>query len=221
MIMKTSHPSSAIKARRVFVSPDFVVKGPESLIEYFNSLINRTFKTTKDLEQWLFDRSELASILEEELAWRYIRLNCDTTEKSLAEKYEDYVTRVEPAVQKHFNLLDKKLLNSPLSEQLDEKKYEVFKRALKSRVEIFREKNLPIISALQVEEQKYGTISSRMTIPHQGKELTLQEAANFLKEPDPEVRKDFFFKINDRRLEDADSLQDLLGSLIDKRHQLA
>ncbi len=221
MIMKSSHPSPAIKARRFFVSPELVIDGPESLSEYFNSLINRIFRTTSDLEQWLFDRSELAAILEEELAWRYIHLNCNTTEKSLAEEYEDYVTRIEPEVQKHFNLLDKKLLNSPLAGQLDSEKYKVFKRVLESRVEIFREKNLPIISALQVEEQKYGTISSKMTISHQGKELTLQKAANFLKEPDPEVRKDFFFKINDRRLKDAVPLQDLLGSLIEKRHQLA
>ncbi|MCD6596620.1 MAG: hypothetical protein J7L04_02975, partial [Bacteroidales bacterium] len=219
--MKSSHPSHVIKARRTFVSPNLVIEGSESLTEYFNSLANRNFSTLNELEHWLLDRSELASILEEELAWRYIHLNCNTREKSLIKKYEDYVSKIEPEIKKQFNLLDKKLLNSPLADQLDPEKYKVFIRTINSRVEIFREKNLPVISALQVEEQKYGTISSKMTIPHQGKELTLQEAANFLKEQDPEIRKDFFFKINDCRMKDAIHLQNLLGSLIEKRHQLA
>ena len=219
--MKFSHPSPEIKARRTFVSPNLVIEGPESLTEYLNSLVNRNFRTINDLEHWLLDRSELAAILEEELAWRYIHLNCNTSEESLVKKYEDYVGNIEPEVQKQFNLLDKKLLNLPLADQLDPEKYKIFNRTLKSRVEIFREKNLPIISALQVEEQKYGTISSKMTIPYKGKELTLQEAANFLKEQKPDIRKDFFFKINDCRMKDADHLQDLLGSLIDKRQQLA
>ncbi len=219
--MEISHPSSGIKAGRHFVSPDLEIKTTESIRIYFEDLLTREFNKVDDLEQWLLDRSELASILEEDLAWRYIRMNCDTADKKLADEFEEFVTKIEPEVARYFNLLDKKFLDSAFSEQLGNKKYLVFKRALKSRLEIFREKNLPLISSLQVEEQKYGKISSEMTVSHEGKEITLQEAGNFLKDPERKIREKFFFLINDRRLRDAEVLQELLTSLIEKRQQVA
>lgn len=219
--MNISHPSPGIKARRQYVSRDLEVKSPESIRGYFEDLANREFHNVNDLEQWLLDRSELAAILEEDLAWRYIHMNCNTADEKLAARFEEFVTKIEPEVTRQFNLLDKKFLDSPFSKQLDERKYLVFKRALKSRIEIFREKNLPLISSLQVEEQKYGKVSSEMTLTHKRKEITLQEAANFLKDPDRKTREKFYFQINDRRLKDAKTLQELLTSLIDKRQQLA
>jgi oligoendopeptidase F len=219
--MEISHPSAGVRAGRHFVSPDLEIKNTDSLFNYFDDLLNREFYTIHDLERWLLDRSELAAILEEDLAWRYIYMNCDTADEKLAKRFEKFVTKIEPELTKQFNLLDRKFMDSPFSDQLDEKKYHVFKRTLKSRVEIFREKNLPLIATLQVEEQKYGKISSEMTITHKRKKITLQEATNFLKDPHREIREKFYFQINDRRLEDAEALQDLLTSLIDKRQQLA
>lgn len=219
--MESGHPGPQIKAKRKFVSPDLRIESFESLEKYFDDLLSRELTLVSDLKQWLLDRSELSSIIEEDLAWRYIRMNCDTVDDQLSKNYENFVTQIEPEITKYSNLLDKKFLDSPLIDELNSGDYHVFVRSLKTRMKIFREKNLNLISELQVEEQKYGKISSEMTISHDGKELTLQEAANFIKDPNRETREDFFYRINNRRLKDVNKLQELLTSLLVKRHSIA
>ncbi|MDX2444276.1 MAG: M3 family oligoendopeptidase [Bacteroidales bacterium] len=219
--MNLTHPLSKVKAKRKFVSTDLSIRSFKDIQEYFEDLLLREFNSGNDVKLWLLDRSELASILEENLAWRYIKMNCNTADEKLAKSYGLFITQIEPEVARFSNLLDEKFFNSPLKSELDNKEFLVFNRSLKTRMDIFREKNLSLISELQVEEQEYGKVSSEMTIPHGGKEITLQEAANFTKDPDRSIRKDFFERINKRRLKDANTLQNLLTSLIAKRNTLA
>ena len=216
--MKQVHPLPQVKAIREFVSADLTIDSFKSIEKYFDNLLQRDFNSLSDLKQWLLDRSELTSVLEEDFAWRYIRMNCDTANEELAKNYEVFITQIEPEVAKFSNLLDEKFFQTSLREDLNNAEFLVFNRSLEARMEIFREKNLELISELQVEEQKYGKLSSEMTISHKGKEITLQEASNFIKDPNREIRKDFFKKINKRRLQDAHVLQDLLTTLLSKRH---
>lgn len=216
--MKQLHPSPQVKAKRKFFSSDLTIDSFKTIEKYFDNLLQRDFNSISDLKQWLLDRSELTSVLEEDFAWRYIHMNCDTANEELAKNYEVFITQIEPEIAKFSNLLDKKFYQTSLRDELDDAEFLVFNRSLKARMEIFREKNLELISELQVEEQKYGKLSSEMTISHNGKEITLQEAANFIKDPNRKVREDFFKRINKRRLQDAQSFQELLTLLISKRH---
>ena len=219
--MNPDHPRPKVKAQRKFVSPNLNIDSWGSVEMYFTDLLTRNINSVANLEKWLSDRSELSSVLEEDLAWRYIRMNCNTSDKELTKNYEDFVKDIEPEASRMSNLLDRKFFNTTIIDQLDTKKYLVFIRALKKRMEIFREENVPILSELQVEEQLYGKITSGMTVTHDGKELTLQEASNYIKDPDRNIRKDFYFRITKRRLKDAVKLQELLSSLIGKRHEVA
>jgi oligoendopeptidase F len=60
-----------------------------------------------------------------------------------------------------------------------------------------------------------------MTVEVQGKEYTLQQAAKFLENPDRKLREEVYRKINERRLEDKEKLNDLFSNLLAKRHQIA
>ncbi len=60
-----------------------------------------------------------------------------------------------------------------------------------------------------------------MTVTHNGKELTLQQAGVFLKENDRSLREVIWKAINERRYSDKDKLDQLLSELIEKRHQMA
>ena len=53
-----------------------------------------------------------------------------------------------------------------------------------------------------------------MTVTVDGKEYTLQQAAKFLENPDRKIREDVYRKIQDRRLQDKESLNDLFNQLI-------
>ncbi|MFM8949316.1 MAG: M3 family oligoendopeptidase, partial [Bacteroidota bacterium] len=65
---------------------------------YFTELNNRPLQSAAELRQWLLDRSELESFLQEDVAWRYIRMSCDTASQSYKESFEFFVTEIEPNV---------------------------------------------------------------------------------------------------------------------------
>jgi oligoendopeptidase F len=94
-------------------------------------------------------------------------------------------------------------------------------RNVKKNIELFREANIPIQAELSVMQQQYGVIAGKMTVEVQGKEYTLQQAAKFLESSDRTLREEVYRKINERRLEDKDALNDLYTTLIEKRDQIA
>ena len=173
------------------------------------------------MERWLVDRSELAFVLEEDLAWRYIRMNCHTDNKEYADLFNTFVAEIEPEASKWSDKLDDKFLSHPLSSRLNRKEYHVLLRTVKNRHDLFRKENVPIQAELQVMEQEYGKIASQMTVTLDGKEMTLQQASNYLKEPQRRIRKEAFLKITGRRLQDAEALQGVFDKLIEKRSLVA
>lgn len=55
-----------------------------------------------------------------------------------------------------------------------------------------------------------------MTIQFKEQEYTLQQAAQFLENPDRAIREEVYLKIQERRLQDQTSMHDLFSSLIQK-----
>ncbi len=210
-----------VRMKRHFLPDDLPITKWEDIQPWFEGLHDRNIRTPEEMERWLTDRSELAFVLEEELAWRYIRMNCHTDNKEYAALFEIFVSEIEPEISRWSDQLDEKFLSHPLSSQLDREQYKVLLRTVKNRHNLFREENVPLQAELQVLEQEYGKIASQMTVTLNGKEVTLQQASNYLKEPERTLRKEAFMKITQRRLEDAEALQKLFTSLIKKRSAVA
>lgn len=216
-----SIPPNSGEKNRHFLPDSLVINSWESIRPYFYELENRTLQSAAGLEKWLKDRSELTAVLGENLAWRYIKMNCNTEDEGLSNDFNHFVTNIEPEIARHSNILDEKLVTSAFLSQLDKEKYRVLIRSVKRRMELFRKENIPLLAEVQVDEQEYGKISSLMTVKFRGEELTLQKAGNFLKEPESKVREKVFLLINRRRFEDAEKLHDLFSRLFKKRHQIA
>ena len=117
--------------------------------------------------------------------------------------------------------LIKNWYNSPFINELDKDKYFTYLRSIRKSIELFREENIPIQSELAVLQQQYGMISGKMTIDVNGKEYTLQQASKFLESHDRNLREEVYRKINERRLQDKDELNNLFNQLIQKRNQEA
>ncbi|MFW5886394.1 MAG: M3 family oligoendopeptidase [Bacteroidota bacterium] len=209
-----------IKKNRKYLPVDLNVQDWSNLEPFYNELLASSFDNKDIIEEWLKKRSELNSVLEEEFATMYIRMTRDTANEGYSQVFNDFVTTVQPKIIEFSHKLDEKFINSPLLDELDQDKYHVMIRGIKKHLEIFREKNIPLFSELQVEEREFGKISSEMTIEYEGKELTLQQAAKYLKDPDRPVREKVYKLINDRRLQDSEKLNTLLTKLIEKRHQV-
>eukprot|EP00388_Colpodella_angusta_P014618 GDKJ01036525.1.p1 GENE.GDKJ01036525.1~~GDKJ01036525.1.p1 ORF type:complete len:572 (-),score=41.80 GDKJ01036525.1:712-2427(-) len=186
-----------------------------------NELLHRAINNVDELEQWLKDKSELEAALEEDFAWRYIKMSCDTANEGLVKDFQYFATEIEPKISPIANELNKKFSESPFIDELDQNKYFVYIRAVKKALELYREENIELFTQLQVAQQKYQGITGAMSVTINDQEYTLEQAANFLKDTDRDKRQQAWETIQQRRLVAKDELNILFDELIAMRHKVA
>ncbi|WP_266362753.1 M3 family oligoendopeptidase [Tellurirhabdus rosea] len=206
---------------RMFIGEELEVTNWDRIQPLYDELLNRPVDSTDDLRHWFRDRSELESYLSEDFAWRYIRMTCDTSNEELVGKLNFFITEIQPHLLAYGNALDKKAVASPFLSELTEEGFAVAVRGMKKGIEIFREENIPLLTELQSEERKYGAIAGAMTVELGGEEVTLPQASNWLQSPDRAEREEAWMKIQQRRFQDKDELDELFDRLRELRHQVA
>ena len=208
------------KKPRTYIPNDLKISW-ESLEPLFAELQNREINSADELEHWLKDRSELEAALEEDFAWRYIKMSCDTANEALVESFQYFATEIEPKISPLSNELNKKFSDSPFMDDLDKEKYFVYSRAIKKALELYRDENIELFTELQVKQQKYQGITGAMSVEINGQEYTLEQASIFVKDLNREVRENAWKTIQQRRLIDKDDLNILFDELIKLRNQVA
>lgn len=214
--------SAAIeKLERTFLPKDFTVTNWENLEPFFKELLERPIESKANLEQWLKDMSELEAVVSEDACWRQIKMTCDTTDKNLEEAFTYFCMEIQPKLQPYADALNKKFVLSPFTKELDEQQFFTYLRSVKKSIDLFREANIPIQAELSVMQQQYGAIAGKMTVEVNGQEYTLQQASKFLENEDRGLREEVYKKIQERRLQDKDAMNNLYTKLIAKRHEIA
>ncbi len=209
------------KPERHFLPGDFVLTDWNGLEPYLQDLEQRVLDSRQALEKWLHDSSEVEAVISEDASWRQIRMTCDTENKELEEAFRYFVMEIQPNIQPYADRLNRKLVECPYTNELDQHQFFTYLRSVKKKIELFREENIPIQAELSVLAQQYGMIAGKMTVILDGKEYTLQQAAKFLENPQRSVREEAYRKVQERRLQDKDTLNDLYSGLVKKRHQVA
>jgi len=206
---------------RKFVPEDLVINSWNKIKSLFDNLVDREISSSLELEQLMLDQSELSAVLEEDMAWRYIKMNIDTTDKELGEQFSFWIKEISPNTAPYSHKLNLKLVNSPYLKDLDQEKYRIYLRSVKKQIEIFREDNIPLFTTMEEKQQEYGAISAKMSIEVDGEKMTMQKAALLLKSTDRAKREAIYNKISSRRLQDEKVLDDLFDELISLRQQIA
>ncbi len=208
-------------AERQFLPKDFVLHTWDDLEPYFQQLDQEELSSLPLVKKWLQHWSELDAVVGEDACWRQIKMTCDTTDPALEEAFTYFCMEIEPQWKTWTNRLQQKLVDCPFHKDLDPQLYFPYLRSLDNALQLFREENVPLQADLSVMAQQYGVIAARMTVQVQDQEYTLQQAARFLLQPDRALREEVYIKVNERRLEDKESLNDLFDQLLEKRHQVA
>jgi oligoendopeptidase F len=206
---------------RKFVPEDLVINSWNKIKSLFDNLVDREISSSLELEQLMLDQSELSAVLEEDMAWRYIKMNIDTTDKELGEQFSFWIKEISPNTAPYSHKLNLKLVNSPYLKDLDQEKYRIYLRSVKKQIEIFREDNIPLFTTMEEKQQEYGAISAKMSIEVDGEKMTMQKAALLLKSTDRAKREAIYNRISSRRLQDEKVLDDLFDELISLRQQIA
>lgn len=218
---KNKMPNIIERPARKYLEENFKAEEWNKIKPYYENLLSRELISEYDLKKWLKDKSELESAISEELGWRYIRMTCDTTNEDHLKSFEYFVSEIEPKISPYTDKLNKKAMDSPFFHTIKENGFHILKRSIEKDIKIFREKNIPLITQIQTEAQKFGAISGAMTVQIDGNELTIPQAGDLLQSSNRELRESVFKKINNRRLEDKDNLNNLFSHLIKLRNQVA
>ena len=219
--MESNTAKIPTRPKRQFIDENLMVDSWEKIEVYFKSLLERDINSVNDLKQWMLNRSELESVLEEEQAWRYIKMNIDTIDQKLAKDFAFWIQEISPKVAPFSHKLNVKLNSSPFLKELDNEKYRIYLRGLQKAIEIYRDENIPLMVEMETKQQEYGAIAAKMTVEIDGQKMTMQKAAQFLKDTNRKKREEVFNIINDRRLQDVDALDQLFDELIALRQQIA
>lgn len=207
---------------RNFLPETLLINSWDDLKPYYQNLKNRDINSKADFEKWLQDLSELESVVGEDIAWRYIKMTCNTADEQLEKSYLHFVSEIQPHIAPEDDALNKKLANSPYVADFEsDMAYHIYFRNVKGAIELYREENIPLYTELQTMAQKYASINGAMSVEIDGEEMTLQKAANQLLLTDRDKRKSAWQKIAERRLKDKDQLDELFTEMVKKRHQVA
>ena len=209
------------RPKRKFVSENLLIDSWKKIKSLFDNLLEREISSVNDLEKWMLDRSELEAVLEEDMAWRYIKMNIDTTDKELGERFSFWIKEIAPKTAPYSHKLNLKLVESPFLQDLEREKYRIYLRSVNKQIEIFREENIPLFTTMEQKQQEYGAISAKMSVEVDGEKMTMQKAAQLLKDTDRNKREEVFNKISSRRLQDEKALDDLFDELITLRQEIA
>lgn len=209
------------KIPRKFLPENFTITDWQTLEPFFKELLERPLTDKASLEKWLAGMSELEAAVNEDGCWRQIRMTCDNENKVLEDAFNFFCLEIQPQIQPYSDALNKKLVESPLLSELDADNYFTYLRSTKKNIELFREENIPLQAEVAVLQQQFGQISGAMMITVNGEEFTLQQAAKFLENPDRKLREEVYRKIQDRRMQDKEKLNELFDTLVSFRNKEA
>jgi len=207
--------------KRHYLSQEFKITTWEKLKPILDELQNRSIHSVNDLKQWLRDRSEVEAVINEDGAWRYIKMTCDTQSEQLQNDFNFFVTEIEPHLSPYTNELNKKLINCEFVDELERDTYFVYIRGIKKSIELYREENIALYTELRQKEQEYGNIAAAQSINYNNEEMTLQKAATYFKKTDRHIREEVYHLIQTRRAQDEEALNNLFNELIELRHKIA
>lgn len=206
---------------RIFIADDLKIDSWEDIKLYFDELLDGSINTKEEFELWLKKNSELDAVLEEDLAWRYIKMTIDTSNKEAADSYQKFINEINPHIAEAGNKINIKLNNCTFKTDLDDAANRIYFKKIETAIALFREENIELQSKASNIAQEYSSIIGGQLITYKGEEITAQQAAKYLKDPDREVRKEVFELLHNRKKEDQNKLEEIFDQLIDVRHQIA
>jgi oligoendopeptidase F len=206
---------------RTYIAKNLTINTWEDVKPYFDELHKRVIETHEEYHTWLQNKSELDAVLEEDCAWRYIKMTIDTTNLEYSKSYNTFISDIQPEIAPWDDKLNEKLMSEPFGHESTDSGIKIYRRSIETTIALYREENIVLDAKVNEESQKFGSISAAQNIDYKGEKYTMQRAGNFLREQDATVRKEVFELMANRRAEDREKLDLLFNELVHLRHQIA
>lgn len=207
--------------RRSFVPEDADLTNVGIVTGFYEKLFMRPIRSSKELEGFVLDRSELEAAVSQQGSILYIHMTCQTDDPQKASAYKAFIETVIPAIKSLEDRLNHKFLKDLEIHGLDEKRYQVYIRDMKCNVELFVDENVKLQTQVDLLSQEYQTVSGAMTVEFEGKERTLPEMSKYLLETDRSLRERAWRATAQRRLKDKEALETIFDKMRELRNSIA
>jgi oligoendopeptidase F len=178
-------------------------------------------RSPAELERWLLHGGELSAALDEESSRRYIAMTCHTDNPEAERAYLQFVEEIDPRAKPRQFKLARLFLEHPARAGLPRERYFVFDRSAQVQVDLFRPENVPLETEEAKLSQQYQKLMGSLTVNFRGEERTLIQMGRHLEETDRALRQEAWELTAQRRLQEADRIEDLFEQLLKVREQIA
>src|SRR5689334_15013952 len=138
-MVATAAPAGQSAYRRTFVPQDLDAADFSKIEPLYKALLDRPVDSPEQLEKWLGDVSELASVIDEYGSRRYIDKSCHTDDPAIEKAYLHFVENVEPQIKPLHFKIQQKYMQSPARAALRSNgaRYAILDRKWAADVELF------------------------------------------------------------------------------------
>lgn len=178
-------------------------------------------QTAETFERWLLDGSELSAALDEESSRRYIAMTCHTENAGAEQAFLHFVEKIEPELKPRQFKLAQIYLAHPMRAKLPRDRYFVFDRATQLQVELYRPENVPLETEEAKLSQQYQKLIGSLTVNFRGQEQTLVQMGRYLEDPDRALRQESWELVANRRLREAEAIENNFEQLLAIREKIA
>lgn len=210
-----------LRPQRQFLPQDFQITDWEHLENHFRILQDAPVHSVEDLRQWTLWKDELESVVQEEAAWRYIRMTRYTDRADYNEAYAYFVGVLQPQISEAQHRLQKRLAEMPWRHELPFDGMDNLNRLIDNELELFCVENLPLRAEESQLSQQYNAVIGAMTVEIDGQEMTLPQAGKYLIDPDRATRQKAWEDVQRRRAQDAEQLDGIFDQLASIRERVA
>jgi len=187
----------------------------------YHGLRDRLIDTVESLMIWLEDFSALTAVVEEYGARRYIDKSCHTDDAAIEAAYLHFIEQIEPKIKPLYFQLQKKFLAAPARKLLKEQRFEILAKKWSADVEIFREENVALETAVTKLNNEYDKLCGARIIHFRGSDYTPQQMARFSEETDRTTRQEAWEANTNRRLKDWEAIETIFDQLLALRKEIA
>jgi oligoendopeptidase F len=219
--MKQNVPEWLKPFERKFVDHNFKITDAVSIKPFVDKLLNRKVDSEQDIVVWLEDYSELEGVIDEDYNGRYVAMTCNTKDKKKEEAYLYFVREIQPKLTEWSNALNQKYYGFESRKQLDTQEFGRLDRIISTQIELYEEKNIPLSVKLSEMSQKYQSITGSWTVEFDEKKQTMPQMSRYFYKTDRDLRERAWRASAERRLIDANALEELFDNMLKIRHEYA
>ena len=132
------------------------------------------------LHSWLAQWSRLSELVEEVLVKQEIACTQQTTDQERADRKQRFLDEIYV----HIQPLDQQVKHKLLASGLEPDGFAIPLRKLRTEATLFREQNVPLLTAEEGLKTEYLRFCGSQTVTWQGREVTLTALTPILMEPD-------------------------------------